>query len=342
MSRKNPPTVALVSLGCPKNLVDSERMLAGLALGGFAITTDPDGADVAVVNTCAFIDLARAESDQHIDALETLKREGRLGRIVVAGCMAQRYGRTILERHPGIDAIVGISEREALAEVCCALLRRPARKKHDRPPAAAPASAQGEFLVPLDAAIQPRRGIAKTLAAILPPAAGPPVDVLGSQGELAPLGAPPEFAASRRGDFRADHALIAESRGVSQAQPDEVRHLVDEDSRKLRARAIESDPPLAEKRCRMHRPAPVTQRAHDIHPDGRASQRRHAPHHGRSARIPRKKQWRRHYAQGTARRVIAPKREMAGMGWETWRRCPHEWGHLCGNLSSIPRLRGYP
>jgi ribosomal protein S12 methylthiotransferase len=112
-----------VSLGCPKNLVDSERMLAGLALGGFAITTDPDGADVAVVNTCAFIDLARAESDQHIDALETLKREGRLGRIVVAGCMAQRYGRTILERHPGIDAIVGISEREALAEVCCALLR---------------------------------------------------------------------------------------------------------------------------------------------------------------------------------------------------------------------------
>ena len=138
MSRKNPPTVALVSLGCPKNLVDSERMLAGLALGGFAVTTDPDGADVAVVNTCAFIDLARAESDQHIDVLETLKREGRLRRIVVAGCMAQRYGRTILERHPGIDAIVGVSEREALAEVCCALLRQPARKKRDRPPAAAP------------------------------------------------------------------------------------------------------------------------------------------------------------------------------------------------------------
>ena len=83
--------MALISLGCPKNLVDSERMLAGLALGGFAVTPDPDGADVAVVNTCAFIDLARAESDQHIDRLESLKAAGRLGRIVVAGCMAQRY-----------------------------------------------------------------------------------------------------------------------------------------------------------------------------------------------------------------------------------------------------------
>ncbi len=119
---RTPPTVALVSLGCPKNLVDSERMLAGLALGGFAVTTDPDGADVAVVNTCAFIDLARAESDEHIDRLEALKRSGRLRHIVVAGCMAQRYGRSILERHPQVDAIVGIAERDALAEVCRGIL----------------------------------------------------------------------------------------------------------------------------------------------------------------------------------------------------------------------------
>ena len=62
------PTVALVSLGCPKNLVDSERMLAGLALAGFAPTPEPDGADLAIVNTCGFIDLARAESDEHITA----------------------------------------------------------------------------------------------------------------------------------------------------------------------------------------------------------------------------------------------------------------------------------
>jgi ribosomal protein S12 methylthiotransferase len=118
MAKKPLPTVALVSLGCPKNLVDSERMLAGLALGGFAVTADADGADLAVVNTCAFIDLARAESDEHLDELETLKRAGRLGGIVVAGCMAQRYGREILGRHPTVDAIVGVSSRDALAEVC--------------------------------------------------------------------------------------------------------------------------------------------------------------------------------------------------------------------------------
>jgi len=121
-SRRSPPTAALVSLGCPKNLVDSERMLAGLALAGFVVAGDPDGADVAVVNTCAFIDLARAESDRHLDGLEGLKRAGRLGRIVVAGCMAQRYGRRILERHPDVDAVVGIADRGALAEVCKALL----------------------------------------------------------------------------------------------------------------------------------------------------------------------------------------------------------------------------
>jgi ribosomal protein S12 methylthiotransferase len=123
---KNPlPTVALVSLGCPKNLIDSERMLAGLALGGFAVTPEPDGADVAVVNTCAFIDLARAESDQHLDALEALKRTGRLGRIVVAGCMAQRYGRQVLQRHPGVDAVVGIAGRDELAGICRSVLSRP-------------------------------------------------------------------------------------------------------------------------------------------------------------------------------------------------------------------------
>ena len=118
------PTVALISLGCPKNLVDSERMLAGLALCGLAVTGDADGADVAVVNSCAFIDLARAESDQHLDRLESLKAAGRLGRIVVAGCMAQRYGRRVLARHPQVDAVVGLADRDALAEICRGLLKR--------------------------------------------------------------------------------------------------------------------------------------------------------------------------------------------------------------------------
>ena len=127
------PTVALVSLGCPKNLVDSERMLAGLALAGFAVTPDADGAALAVVNTCGFIDLARAESDEHIDRLENLKRAGRLGRIVVAGCMAQRLGREILARHPDVDAVVGLADRDRLAEVYRDLLgRRPAKRRRGR------------------------------------------------------------------------------------------------------------------------------------------------------------------------------------------------------------------
>ena len=118
------PTVAFVSLGCPKNLVDSERILAMLALDGFIVTGDPDGADVAVVNTCAFIDLARAEADEHIAALEELKAAGRLRSVVVAGCMAQREGARLLARHPAVDAVVGIGDRNALAEVCREVLAR--------------------------------------------------------------------------------------------------------------------------------------------------------------------------------------------------------------------------
>jgi ribosomal protein S12 methylthiotransferase len=118
-------------------------MLAGLALDGFLVTTDPDGADVAVVNTCAFIDLARAESDQHLDELEALKRAGRLRRLVVAGCMAQRCGREVLRRHPLVDGVVGVSERDALPQVCRSVLAStaceqavPPRAEKHRPAAA--------------------------------------------------------------------------------------------------------------------------------------------------------------------------------------------------------------
>jgi len=137
-SRRRAPTAALVSLGCSKNLVDSERMLAGLALAGYVVTGDADGADVAVVNTCAFIDWARAESDQHLDRLEELKRAGRLGRIVVAGCMAQRYGPQVIRRHPDIDAVVGVADREALADVCACLLAGKPRMHGRTRPAATP------------------------------------------------------------------------------------------------------------------------------------------------------------------------------------------------------------
>src|ERR1022692_3206093 len=124
-------------------------------------------------------------------------------------------------------------------------------------PSAAPASAQRELPVPRHAGKKPRRRIAKTLAAVLPPAARPRGDVSGVQGSLPPLRAPTELPPGGARDFRAPHVLIASPHGVTQPQPDEVRHFVDEYPRQLRARAIQDDPPLAQKRPGMHRPAPV-------------------------------------------------------------------------------------
>src|SRR5450759_3924881 len=143
------------------------------------------------------------------------------------------------------------------------------------PPSAAPARAQRELRVPLYPGRRPRRGIAKTLAAILPPAARTPGGVLRAQGLLPPLRAPPQFPARPCLDFGPHQILIAEPRGITQPQPDEVRHLVDENPRKLRPRTIERDPPFAQKRPRMHRPAPVPQPAHHIYPHRQTRKRWH-------------------------------------------------------------------
>src|SRR5476651_1825916 len=80
-------TFAFVSLGCPKNLVDSERMLGKLAQDGYILVTDADGADVVVVNTCGFIEPARQESLGVIREMLKLKEAGKVGSVVVAGCL---------------------------------------------------------------------------------------------------------------------------------------------------------------------------------------------------------------------------------------------------------------
>src|ERR1041385_1568699 len=82
----NKPTFAFVSLGCPKNLVDSERMLGKLAQDGYTLVADVNGADVVVVNTCGFIEPARQESLGVIREMLALKEQGRIGSVVVAGC----------------------------------------------------------------------------------------------------------------------------------------------------------------------------------------------------------------------------------------------------------------
>jgi ribosomal protein S12 methylthiotransferase len=108
---------AFVSLGCPKNLVDSERMLGKLAQAGYALTPQADGADVVVVNTCGFIEPARQESLGVIREMLALKEQGRVGAVIVAGCLAERKGDALLTEVPGVDHIVGVFGREEIVGV---------------------------------------------------------------------------------------------------------------------------------------------------------------------------------------------------------------------------------
>ncbi|HWG44500.1 MAG TPA: 30S ribosomal protein S12 methylthiotransferase RimO [Gemmataceae bacterium] len=110
-------TYAFVSLGCPKNLVDSERMLGKLAQDGYTLTPDADGADVVVINTCGFIEPARQESLGVIREMLALKEQGRVGAVVVAGCLAERKKDDLLQEVPGVDHIVGVFGREEITQV---------------------------------------------------------------------------------------------------------------------------------------------------------------------------------------------------------------------------------
>src|SRR6478752_5149681 len=95
----------LVTLGCPKNEVDSEKLVGRLGADGFTATDDPDDAELLVVNTCAFIAEARQESIDSILALAEHKGAG--ARLVVTGCMAERYGDELTEAMPEIDLVAG-------------------------------------------------------------------------------------------------------------------------------------------------------------------------------------------------------------------------------------------
>lgn len=108
---------AVISLGCPKNLVDTEQMLGRLDAEGYSMVRDVDDADMVVVNTCGFIDAARAESFEAIDEMLTLKRQGRLRNVIVTGCLAEREQGRLLEDRPDIDAMVGVFGRNDIAEV---------------------------------------------------------------------------------------------------------------------------------------------------------------------------------------------------------------------------------
>jgi len=110
-------TYAFVSLGCPKNLVDSEKMLGHLALDGYTLVSDPDGADFVVVNTCGFIESSRQESKAVIREMLDLKQRGRTRGVIVAGCLPERVGGSLIDELPGIDHIVGVFGRDEITSV---------------------------------------------------------------------------------------------------------------------------------------------------------------------------------------------------------------------------------
>ncbi|MBW1691414.1 MAG: MiaB/RimO family radical SAM methylthiotransferase, partial [Deltaproteobacteria bacterium] len=102
--------VFFINLGCAKNLVDSELMLGLIKGDGYEITDDPSDAEIAIVNTCAFIRPATEESIDTILELARYKQEGRLSRLIVAGCFVQRYGRKLIREMPEVDGWLGTGQ----------------------------------------------------------------------------------------------------------------------------------------------------------------------------------------------------------------------------------------
>jgi ribosomal protein S12 methylthiotransferase len=111
MTTKNLPTVGVVSLGCPKNLVDTEVMLGHLQRAGHEIVPD-ERARVVLINTCGFIDRAKEESVEAILEQVERKKRGEIERVIVAGCMVQKYGAELAREIPEVDAFVGLDELE--------------------------------------------------------------------------------------------------------------------------------------------------------------------------------------------------------------------------------------
>jgi ribosomal protein S12 methylthiotransferase len=116
-NRQKPVTVGFVALGCPKNIVDSEKMLAHIAKAGFVVTTEPDHADVVVINTCGFIAPAKAEALDAVRHALRCKANGTIKKVIVAGCLPQRLGKELLDQTPGIDAIMGLGQRDNIAKI---------------------------------------------------------------------------------------------------------------------------------------------------------------------------------------------------------------------------------
>ncbi|MBQ4244946.1 MAG: radical SAM protein, partial [Clostridia bacterium] len=114
--------ISMISLGCPKNQVDAERMLAKLDAAGYEIGDIYEGVEAVIINTCGFIDAAKEEAIENILDMAELKKEGLVGKIIVTGCLAQRHKEEVLSEIPEIDAVVGIGANESIADIVGSLL----------------------------------------------------------------------------------------------------------------------------------------------------------------------------------------------------------------------------
>ncbi len=117
-----PKKIGMISLGCPKNQVDAELMLARLAESGYEITNAVDGADAVVINTCGFIEDAKKEAIENILDMAELKKEGVIGKIIVTGCLAERYKEEIFKEIPEVDAVVGLGSNGDICDVLARVL----------------------------------------------------------------------------------------------------------------------------------------------------------------------------------------------------------------------------
>lgn len=113
--------VGFISLGCPKNLVDSEMMIEKLSSAGFGISDDLGDVDIVVINTCAFIEDAKKEAIENILDMVSMKEDGIIKKIVVTGCLAQRYKDEILKEIPEVDAVAGLGANGDIVEILTAI-----------------------------------------------------------------------------------------------------------------------------------------------------------------------------------------------------------------------------
>jgi len=120
---QNMTKVGFVSLGCSKNLVDTEVMLYNLHSAGFEITPNEEEAEIIVINTCGFIESAKQESIDNILDAEQLKEWGKCRHIIATGCLVERYREEVMRELPEVDALVGIGSLDDIAEACKAVMR---------------------------------------------------------------------------------------------------------------------------------------------------------------------------------------------------------------------------